>query len=159
VTKLSIFGASLVYSTYLGGDSDEVAWGIFRDAPGNVYVTGITASGNGSGATNFPIAGNSIFQKAFGGGIDAFITKFGDHTICGRITTGAGVPVGGVTVTLSGALSATVQTDAQGFYAFLDTVSSGALTVTPTLQGYTFTPPNKGVPVLNDNKVFNFTRN
>ena len=49
VTKFSPGGASLVYSTYLGGGNYDVGQGIAADDQGNAYVTGYTAS------TNFPV--------------------------------------------------------------------------------------------------------
>src|SRR5262249_39198267 len=47
VTKLNASGG-LVYSTYLGGHSDDYGLGIAVDPSGNAYVTGATDS------TNFP---------------------------------------------------------------------------------------------------------
>src|SRR5664279_5656754 len=46
VTKLSPDGSSLVYSTYLGGGSDDQAFGIAVDTVGDAYVTGSTYSSN-----------------------------------------------------------------------------------------------------------------
>jgi hypothetical protein len=61
--------ASLVYSTYLGGNDDDVAKGIAVDAAGNAYVAGYTAS------TNFPTTVGA-FQPSFAGGdYDIFVTK------------------------------------------------------------------------------------
>ena len=57
----------LVYSTYLGGNSDDQGLGIAVDASGNAYVIGFTAS------TNFPTA--NALQAAYGGGFDAFVAK------------------------------------------------------------------------------------
>lgn len=69
VTKLSSDGKSLEYSTYIGGQSDDIAYGLTLDASGNVYLTGETSS------TDFPIVGN-VFNKTFRGGTeDAFILK------------------------------------------------------------------------------------
>ncbi len=42
VTKLNASGASLVYSTFLGGYGDERGDGIAVDSAGNAYVTGFT---------------------------------------------------------------------------------------------------------------------
>ena len=67
VSKLNASGSALVYSTYLGGGSGEVAQGIALDAGGNAYVTGVT------GSTNFPTV-NPV-QNALSGGSDAFVTK------------------------------------------------------------------------------------
>src|SRR5437773_7790597 len=44
VTKLNAAGMGLVYSTYLGGSSDDVGLGIAVDAAGAAYVTGSTHS-------------------------------------------------------------------------------------------------------------------
>jgi len=61
--------ASLVYSTFLGGTSDEEGRGIALDSSGNVYVTGYTNS------RNFPTV-NAI-QPALGGGFfkNVFVAK------------------------------------------------------------------------------------
>ncbi len=58
----------LVYSTFLGGDTFESGNGIAVDASGSAYVVGTTQS------ENFPIL--HAFQQPFGGGQDAFVTKF-----------------------------------------------------------------------------------
>ena len=49
ITKLSPAGSSLLYGTYLGGDSDDIVNSIAIDTFGNAYVTGSTSS------TNFPV--------------------------------------------------------------------------------------------------------
>jgi photosystem II stability/assembly factor-like uncharacterized protein len=67
VTQLTPEGSALVYSTYFGGSSVDVARGIGVDAAGNAYVAGLTES------TNFPTKGPA--QSAFGGLEDAFITR------------------------------------------------------------------------------------
>jgi hypothetical protein len=66
VTKLSASGSSLVYSTYLGGTSDEIGQDIAVDGSGNAYVTGWTWS------TNFPT--QNPYQTRQGGD-DVFVTK------------------------------------------------------------------------------------
>ena len=68
VTKLNAAGSALVYSTYLGGNSDDQPFIITVDASGNAYLAGRTNS------TNFPTA--SPIQSTHAGGIeDAFVAK------------------------------------------------------------------------------------
>jgi sugar lactone lactonase YvrE len=68
VTKFSATGNSLVYSTYFGGSSFEIASGIAIDGSGNFYINGITFS------TNFPTM--NAFQSSFAGSSDVFVTEF-----------------------------------------------------------------------------------
>ena len=69
VLKLDPTGASLAYSTYLGGSNADNAVGVAIDATGNAYITGHTASGN------FPLSANA-FDTAITGTspIDGFIS-------------------------------------------------------------------------------------
>ncbi len=67
VTKLSAFGDSLLYSTYLGGSGGDEGAGIALDGKGCAYVTGWTNS------TDFPTA--NPYDGSFNGNNDAFATK------------------------------------------------------------------------------------
>ena len=67
VTKFNPTGAALIYSTYVGGNADDVGYGIAVDASGSAYVAGITQS------DNFPTA--NAMQSTYEGGTDVFITK------------------------------------------------------------------------------------
>ena len=67
VSKLSSSGGQLVYSTYLGGASDDLGFGIAQDGANNVYLTGDTRS------TDFNT--KNPLQAANRGGLDAFVTK------------------------------------------------------------------------------------
>ncbi len=69
VTKFNATGASLAYSTYLGGTSADQGNGIAVDQNGNAYIIGNTAS------AGFPTA--NAFQPTKGSGTDAFVTKIG----------------------------------------------------------------------------------
>ena len=67
VLKLNPTGTSLIYATYLGGNSDDRATAIAVDSSGNAYITGSTAS------TNFPVV--SSLRSKLGGSRDAFVAK------------------------------------------------------------------------------------
>ncbi len=66
VTKLSSSGSSLIYSTYLGGDSWDEGYSIAVDGSGSAYVTGYTLS------TDFPTLNPIQTYQAYE---DVFVTK------------------------------------------------------------------------------------
>lgn len=66
VSKINPAGTAFVYSTYLGGNSEDIARGIAVDSAGNAYVAGDTQS------SNFPTV-NPI--NTDGASTDAFVTK------------------------------------------------------------------------------------
>jgi hypothetical protein len=74
VTVVKPGGASLLYSTYLGGSGLDTGLGIALDTanPPKVYVTGQTSS------TNFPTVNPT--QPANGGGNDAFVSELNPNT-------------------------------------------------------------------------------
>jgi hypothetical protein len=68
VSKFAANGSSMIYSTYLGGNNDDVANGIAIDSSGNAYIVGTTSS------TDFPTfnaiqskGGGSLFKTTNGG--------------------------------------------------------------------------------------------
>ncbi len=71
VTKMNQTGTALVYSTYLGGTSTDIAMGIAIDANGQAYVDGLTSS------TDFPATPSNAFQSLYGTGatFNAFLAK------------------------------------------------------------------------------------
>jgi hypothetical protein len=68
VTKFAPSGASLVYSTFLGGHDGDDGNAIAVDQYGSAYVTGFTAS------DDFPM--KKAYDTTLGSTIDAFVTKF-----------------------------------------------------------------------------------
>ena len=74
----AVTGTQLLYSTYLGGTGNDIAYGIAVDSALSAYVTGSTTS------TDFPAAGTGVFQPAFAGGIDAFLAKLGAIIVSGN---------------------------------------------------------------------------
>jgi YD repeat-containing protein len=63
--------ASLVYSTFLGGNGEEYGYGAALDCAGNAYVTGRTRS------TTFITTTGGLQPGAGGGGNDTFVAKIG----------------------------------------------------------------------------------
>lgn len=68
VARFSTSGATLLYSSYLGGTGNELGQGIAVDSAGTAYIAGQT------GSSNFPTL--LPIQATYGGGSsDAFVTK------------------------------------------------------------------------------------
>src|SRR3989449_3326670 len=122
LTKVNPAGAALVYSTYLGGTSDDFGLGIAVDSFGNAYVTGFT------GSLDFPTLG--AFQTTSGDGADAFVAKFRFATTNTRV--GTNVVVQPVDAT-SGATPVTV--------TFANVTAAGDTTLTTSAAG---PPPPAG---------------
>jgi parallel beta-helix repeat protein len=76
------------------------------------------------------------------------------YTISGQVTNNA-VGLSGVTVTLSGSQSGLRTTDSNGNYSF-ELAGSGNYTVTPSILGFTFSPPNQTFSNLSANQTANF---
>jgi Beta-propeller repeat len=68
IAKLNLGGDTLLYSSYFGGSSCNLGWGIAVDSAQNAYVMGETT------APDFPIKGNAL-DPTFNGVSDIFITK------------------------------------------------------------------------------------
>jgi hypothetical protein len=118
VTKLAASGASLDYSTFLGGTTSDWGYGIVLDSAGDVYITGTTNS------TDFPT--QSPLQGSNAGNYDAFVTKIAEATpppqgiISGFVTEASYTPVAGARVVLGqgGPPLNFTFTDANGHYEF-----------------------------------------
>ncbi len=67
VTKFSASGNTLIYSTFLGGSSDDIGYGIAVDGSGCAYVTGNTYS------SDFPT--QNAYDASLDGSWDVFVTK------------------------------------------------------------------------------------
>src|SRR5262249_21342898 len=85
--------------------------------------------------------------------LNLVINNSNSYTISGQITL-SGAGLGGVTVTLSSGPTAT--TNSSGNYSFSN-LPAGTYTVTPSLSGYTFTPPSRTFTNITANQTANFT--
>jgi len=152
VAKLNTDGSALNYATRLGGSTVGIGQGIAMDTTGNVYLTGMPY---GSNFRDFPTT-----PGAFGTTInDIFVMKLAItdmppiHTISGRITdsNGNGVQY----VSISDGAGRTAITDSDGYYKFYSQVT-GIYTLTPSLNGYTFSPASQmlAVPPSASNQDF-----
>jgi hypothetical protein len=90
VTKLNPAGSALIFSTYLGGSTQDQGNGIAVDQSGNVYVAGFAES------DNFPL--HNPLQSQLLGYRDAFVAKFapaGTSLIYSTYLGGPGLEIGG----------------------------------------------------------------
>jgi hypothetical protein len=72
VLKLNRTGASLDYSTYVGGSEQEEGSGIVLDNVGNAYITGYTTS------SDFPTT-LGVYDTSFNGKSDGFVLKLNQN--------------------------------------------------------------------------------
>jgi hypothetical protein len=107
VSELNPTGTALIYSTYLGGNADDIGLAIAVDSGKNAYITGVT------GSPNFPIANPT--QGKNNGQNDAFVTE---------------ISAGGATLSFStylgGALNENTATTGGGSLAGIAVDSAGA---------------------------------
>src|SRR5207249_3619993 len=101
LTKLNPNGSGLVYSTYLGGEGDDVATAVAVDQTGDAYVAGHTAS------ATFPVTAGA-FQTTMHGTGDAFVLKFSTPGLSQafQISPTSGGNTGSVTLTVAGTFAA-----------------------------------------------------
>ena len=69
ITELKPASSALVFSTFLGGSSNDRLFAMALDASANIYLTGDTQS------SNFPVTPNAFQSTNHGGPGDAFVTK------------------------------------------------------------------------------------
>ena len=70
ITEFTPGSSALLFSTYLGGSSNDRAFAMIVDASGNIFLTGDTQS------TNFPVTATA-YQSSVLGTANAFLTKVG----------------------------------------------------------------------------------
>ena len=89
ITKFTADGSDVLYSTYMGGDSDEGSFAVHVDVTGTAYVAGVTSS------TDFPTS-NAQQPTYAGGSSDVWVTRLNPNgsasfaTYLGGVTGGQG---------------------------------------------------------------------
>ena len=115
IAKLAPEGSRLIYSTYLGGNQLDRAFGVAVDPAGNVYVTGDTAS------ADFPVTAGA-FQTLAPGNNDAFVAELnaaGTALVYSFYLGGGALDQGfGIAVDRSGSAAVTGQTESSDFPTF-----------------------------------------
>jgi len=155
VAKVNATGNRLLYSSYLGGGSDDTGYGIAADNANGLYVTGQTYS------TNFPTT-NGAADSANSGSSSAFVAR-----ITGTMADTGGS--GGMATSTPGptctpvpptatnapatATSTPVPAAQQGYYTFdMTTTDSSGNGNNGTLQGGAgYGPPKVGTAALSLN--------
>ncbi|MFN2493358.1 MAG: collagen binding domain-containing protein, partial [Pyrinomonadaceae bacterium] len=79
------------------------------------------------------------------------------YSISGFAKNADGSDLAGTTLTLSGTQTATVITDAKGFYAFANLTAGGNYTVAASKVNYTLSPSSQSFSNLDKNQTVNFT--
>lgn len=70
ITKFNAAGSAPIFSTYLGGNQDDMPHSLVVDANGNLVVAGKTLS------ANFPMGTGGSYDASHNGNYDIFVTKF-----------------------------------------------------------------------------------
>ena len=126
VTKLAPDGATVEYSTFLGGAAEDKGSDIAADADGNAYVTGLTHS------VMFPTTAGA-FDPTYNGDKDAFVVKLnpdGSQLVYSTFLGGGGVEeANGIAVSALGTAFVVGRTVPSGF-----PVTPGAFDTTPNMQ-------------------------
>jgi hypothetical protein len=139
------------------------AWTAQSNSPSFITITP-GASGAGDGAVGFSVAANTSADQRTGTLTIAdrtfAITQDGaapivSYAINGQVTLN-GIGIGGITVTLSGTISASATTGADGRYSFANLTAGGNYTVTPANVGYIFEPVGHTVDNLSGNVTVDF---
>jgi Beta-propeller repeat/Abnormal spindle-like microcephaly-assoc'd, ASPM-SPD-2-Hydin len=97
ITKLDPTGATLLYSTYVGGSKDDGATAIALDSAGNVWFKGNSQS------PDFPVTPGA-YQTIWAGDFDAYIAELnptGSSLLYSSYLGGSGAEFGGATRALA----------------------------------------------------------
>jgi len=108
--------------------------------------------------TNYTFAPlNQTFNNLSSNIVVDFTGTLNHYSISGTVKDLSSVPMAGVTMTLSGSMTGTMVTGADGAYAFTNLPGGGNYIVTPSLPKFMFSPPSSTSNNLSNNRVVNFT--
>ena len=150
---LSGSGFSGVTVTLSGSQSGSTV----TDSTGNYWFT-VAGAGNYTvtpSLTGYTFTPTSQTFNNISANQTANFTATPALTISGQVTLN-GSGLSGVTMSLTGSQTGSATTDSSGNYTFTVT-SGGNYSVTPSLSGYTFNPPNASFTNLTTSQVANFT--
>ncbi len=151
ITTVNQNATALIVSTYIGGAGNELANAVAIDMNGNAYLAGQTSAN----PTQYPTTPDA-YQTFHGGALDAFVSKFGDLSIGGRVIDTAGNPLSNVMIAMSGQVSGNMLTGSDGRFGFTDTVPGEPHSVTATRSGYTINPTIFNIASLANNRELIF---
>ena len=100
---------------------------------------------------------NQTFNNLTSNVVADFIGTLNNYSISGTVRDISSVGMAGVTITLSGSMTGTIVTGADGSYAFTNLPGGGNYTVTPSRAKFMFSPPASTINNLSSNRVVNFT--
>ncbi|HTA45935.1 MAG TPA: SBBP repeat-containing protein, partial [Bryobacteraceae bacterium] len=124
----------LSYASYLGGNSDDVAYAVAMDGAGNSYTAGYTLS------ANFPATAGAYKSTAPGGSSDVFVAKY---TSAGALVFSTYLGGGGADVAYG------IAVDSAGVYVTGSTTSADFPTSAGVWQTSLKGSPNAFVASLN----------
>jgi len=163
VTKFSTIG-SLIWSTFLGGNGRDYGYGIAVSSDNSCFVTGQ------AGSSNFPML--NAYNSTYGGGHDAFVSKFSTlgELLWSTYLGGKGDDIGrGIAVTSSGSCYVTGHTRSSDFpyqyvfdgggglawaSGFVTKLTAGGDQTWSTCIGGTYIDYTLGIDVTSDEKCY-----
>ncbi len=155
--KVTYDGAGLqnVKMILSGSSSDTVYTDVNGDYSFSVATGGTyTVTPIKSGYSFTPIS--KVFALIASNQVQNFTATLNNVTISGAITTSDGTPLEGVKVKITGTSTDSTTTDANGNYS-IAVGYGGTYTVTPTKEGYTFTPAFMLISEVTEDQTVNFT--
>ncbi|MBL8187833.1 MAG: SBBP repeat-containing protein, partial [Acidobacteria bacterium] len=117
----------------------------------------VSATAAGSITNTVSVKANEPDSISANNQASAVVTVSNQPSIYGRVHLVNGAPLAGVTMTMTGALSATQQTNAQGNFQFANLLPSGNYTITPVSSVYSFEPAVRDFNLLTSDQSGDFT--